>query len=333
MVGSMCPLVSILIPCYNAGPWIAQCIQSALDQTYEHKEIVVVDDGSQDNSLEIVRSFGDRIRVESGLNRGANVARNQLLHLSNGQWLSFLDADDYLLPQKIERQIALVNDRSELDAVYSPMLDLYPNSTVRPDPAVVEGTLHATYPFVDEDLYANYFRWNYFSTTALLLKKAAIIEIGGWNVEEPICHEHELVLRLMLAGKYFAFMPERLAVYRVQYLHSISRGAPLKTRVNRMALSDRLEAHLYSKGEMTEIRRVALAQARVITARSAYSLDPSWARLLCAKALATGPFPFPQSFNKYYIHAFRALGFGLAEILAKIGRGLSLVVSYNQSSQ
>jgi len=60
----MSPLVSILIPCYNARPWIAQCIQSAIDQTYPHKEIVVVDDGSTDGSLDVIRDFSDRIRLD-----------------------------------------------------------------------------------------------------------------------------------------------------------------------------------------------------------------------------------------------------------------------------
>jgi glycosyltransferase involved in cell wall biosynthesis len=60
----MGPLVSILIPCYNARPWIAQCIQSAIDQTYPHKEIVVVDDGSTDGSLDVIRDFTDRIRSD-----------------------------------------------------------------------------------------------------------------------------------------------------------------------------------------------------------------------------------------------------------------------------
>ena len=60
----MGPLVSILMPCYNARPWIAQCIQSAIDQTYPHKEIVVVDDGSTDGSLDVIRDFSDRIRLD-----------------------------------------------------------------------------------------------------------------------------------------------------------------------------------------------------------------------------------------------------------------------------
>ena len=80
----MSPLVSILIPCFNAEHLVGQAIESALAQTWPHKEVIVVDDGSTDASLEVIRRFDRRIRWESGPNRGGNVARNRLLELSSG---------------------------------------------------------------------------------------------------------------------------------------------------------------------------------------------------------------------------------------------------------
>ena len=94
----MSVLVSILIPCYNAERWIAQAIESALAQTWSEKEVIVVDDGSTDHSLEVIRQFDGRISWETGLNRGGNAARNRLLELARGEWLQYLDADDYLRP-------------------------------------------------------------------------------------------------------------------------------------------------------------------------------------------------------------------------------------------
>jgi glycosyltransferase involved in cell wall biosynthesis len=314
----MRPLVSILIPCYNAAPWLAKCIESALEQTYRYKEVIVVDDGSRDGSLDIIRRFEGRIRWETGPNRGANATRNRLMALSSGEWLSFLDADDYLLPHKVEKQVDLVYERRNVDVVYSPCFDLYDD----PERGADGGDLLATYPFVDEDVFANYFRWTCFSTTALLFRASAIADVGGWN-ENAVCHEHELILRLLFAKKQFALMPERLAVYRVQYLNSISRSSPLRTRMDQMALSDRLEADLAAKGEMTENRRIALAQARILAARSAYSLDKNFSRRICAKALSMGPFVRPQPINKYYWYALQTLGFDFAELLAKVSRGLA----------
>src|SRR5260370_4039681 len=97
-------LISILIQYLNAERWVGQAVESALGQTWAEKEVIVVDDGSQDGSLDVIKSFGGRIRWETGPNRGGNVARNRLLELARGEWLQYLDADDYLLPLKIERQ-------------------------------------------------------------------------------------------------------------------------------------------------------------------------------------------------------------------------------------
>ena len=101
----MLPKVSILIPCYNSERWLAQAVESALSQTYPNKEVIVVDDGSTDTSLKIIKGFGDLIHWETQKNQGGNATRNRLLELSTGQWLQYLDADDYLLPEKIGQQI------------------------------------------------------------------------------------------------------------------------------------------------------------------------------------------------------------------------------------
>src|ERR1700734_3340325 len=101
----MSPLVSILIPCFNAKQWIAQAIESALQQTWPEKEVIVVDDGSTDGSLGVIKRFEGRVRWETGPNRGGNQARNRLLELARGEWLQYLDADDYLLPDKVALQM------------------------------------------------------------------------------------------------------------------------------------------------------------------------------------------------------------------------------------
>ena len=117
----MTPLVSILVPCFNAKQWVAQAIESALAQTWPEKEVIVVDDGSTDRSLDIIKSFGDRIRWETDRNRGANVARNRLLELARGDWLQYLDADDYLLPEKIEQQMGFLATNPSADIVFGPV--------------------------------------------------------------------------------------------------------------------------------------------------------------------------------------------------------------------
>jgi glycosyltransferase involved in cell wall biosynthesis len=102
----MTPLVSILIPAYNAERWIAETIRSALGQTWPNKEIIVVDDGSADQTLRIARQFEpERVRVVTQPNQGAAAARNMAFSLSQGNYIQWLDADDLLSPDKVNDQM------------------------------------------------------------------------------------------------------------------------------------------------------------------------------------------------------------------------------------
>ncbi|MBF2000278.1 MAG: glycosyltransferase family 2 protein [Synechococcales cyanobacterium M58_A2018_015] len=111
------PLASIIIPCYNAENFVAEAIQSALNQTYDHVEVIVVDDGSTDRSIEIIRSFGDQVQLETIDHQGACAARNRGLQLSQGEFIQFLDADDVLLPNKLAVQVPILQS-GQADLVF-----------------------------------------------------------------------------------------------------------------------------------------------------------------------------------------------------------------------
>jgi glycosyltransferase involved in cell wall biosynthesis len=102
----MKPLVSLLIPAFNSEKWLGDCVESALAQTWPRKEIIIVDDGSQDATLRIARSYaGPNVQVATQENRGASAARNHALSLAQGDYIQWLDADDLLAPDKIARQM------------------------------------------------------------------------------------------------------------------------------------------------------------------------------------------------------------------------------------
>jgi glycosyltransferase involved in cell wall biosynthesis len=102
----MTPLVSILIPAFNAEKWIGDTIKSAIGQTWPRKEIIVVDDGSSDRTAEVARQFSSTdVLVETQQNQGAAAARNRALSLSQGDYIQWLDADDLLSPDKVAQQI------------------------------------------------------------------------------------------------------------------------------------------------------------------------------------------------------------------------------------
>src|SRR5687768_7346886 len=94
------PSASVVIPCYNAARWIGGAIESALAQTVP-VEVIIVDDGSDDESLDRVRAFGNAVQLLALDHRGGNFARNTGWRAAHGEWVQFLDADDYLEPPKI----------------------------------------------------------------------------------------------------------------------------------------------------------------------------------------------------------------------------------------
>lgn len=107
------PKVSILIPCYNAQPYLTDCINSALNQSYSNIEIIMIDDGSSDKSLQIANNFP--IKIYSQINKGQSYTRNKLFEMSTGEWIQYLDADDYLNKDKISKQLNLFQLKYKLN--------------------------------------------------------------------------------------------------------------------------------------------------------------------------------------------------------------------------
>jgi len=108
------PLVSIIIPLYNAGPYIAETLESAIQQTWLHTEILVVDDGSTDDGFEVARQYESKtVKVMHQQNQGPAAARNHGLKLARGKYIQFLDADDFLSPDKIEAQMSRLEKNPE----------------------------------------------------------------------------------------------------------------------------------------------------------------------------------------------------------------------------
>src|SRR2546426_5696457 len=116
----MKPLVSILIPAFNAQQWIADTMKSAIGQTWQRKEIIVVDDGSTDHTLAIARQFAsERVSIVTQDNQGAAAARNKAFSLSHGDYIQWLDADDLLSPDKVAQQMQAAGQARDRRALFS----------------------------------------------------------------------------------------------------------------------------------------------------------------------------------------------------------------------
>jgi glycosyltransferase involved in cell wall biosynthesis len=303
------PLVSILIPCYNAERWIGQCLESALAQTYSPVEIIVVDDGSADRTADELRRYGDRIRYELARHSGANTTRNRLLDLATGGWLQYLDADDYLLPDKIAGQVKFLNKHDRhADVIYSPAI-------FRDEVRGLEYTLQIE-PV--DDVALHYIQWGPFCTHGMLLRRRTLTDVGGWKADQPVCQEHEMLLRLLQAGKRFEFFNNPACVYRLHGGAQVSGNNQLLTLRTKMQLTDSLEEHLDLHKRKTTRHRRALFAARGEAARVAYQRQPEYARRLMLRAVSNGHYWVWSSpaLPLHYQIALRTLGFDRAENLA-----------------
>lgn len=106
-------LVSIITPAYNAGKWINDCIKSVLQQTYKNWEMIIVDDNSQDNTLDIIKEFeyDSRIKyIKNEMNLGVANSRNKAINNAQGRYIAFLDSDDIWHPEKLEKQLEFMNE-------------------------------------------------------------------------------------------------------------------------------------------------------------------------------------------------------------------------------
>lgn len=312
----MNPKVSILIPCYNAEMWIAQAIESALKQTYPNKEVIVVDDGSTDKSLEIIKSFGDSIRWETGSNQGGNVARNRLLELSTGEWLQYMDADDYLLLDKIKKQVQYLSQVPQSDIVYNPSILEYHQQ---------DKTWQEILPIPEpHDPWILLARWYLPQTGSPLWRKQAIIDVGGWKVDQPCCQEHELYLRLLIAGKRFEYFGETGSVYRQWSEETVCKKNKPETYRRRLEITDKAEIYLEKTGQLTQERQNAINQAKFECVRLIWLFDRVWAKEIFNKIkLRDQKFvPSGNAAPTSYRMIYKLFGFSIAEHIAEIKRFL-----------
>jgi glycosyltransferase involved in cell wall biosynthesis len=172
MADPMTPLVSILIPAYNAAPWVADAIRSALAQTWRPIEIIVIDDGSSDGTFAALRPFASpNVRVATRTNRGASATRNEAFDLCQGEYIQWLDADDLLLPDKVALQMAAARSAGP-EVLLSSAWDRF---YFRPERA----------KFIARPLWQNLSPIQWLQTK---LEFGDYIALNSWLISRELCH-------------------------------------------------------------------------------------------------------------------------------------------------
>jgi Glycosyl transferase family 2 len=207
----MKPLVSILIPCYNAEAWLEETLESALAQTWENKEIILVDDGSKDRSLEIATGFESRrVKVISQSNRGASAARNRALQECQGDFIQYLDADDLLAPNKIELQVQILRDKNCEFVASGEWGRFYKTPS---EALFVPQPLWKDMSPIDWLICAWEGHWM-MHPSAWLVPRNIADKAGIWNENLSLNDDGEYFCRIVLAGKGVKFCQDAKSYYR-----------------------------------------------------------------------------------------------------------------------
>jgi glycosyltransferase involved in cell wall biosynthesis len=214
----MQPLVSILIPLFNAERWIGDALESALAQTWQNKEIIVVNDGSTDRSAEIAQRYESEIlKIITQENHGCSAAKQTAIENCNGDFIQYLDADDLLSENKIEAQMKVLSDAPEKVSVCRTVF-------------FYDGEDHATREAPDEwylydtddpaefliDLYGGNGRAGMISSNAYLTPRTVAKKAGGWDltISPSPDEDGEYFCRVVLASAGIRFVPTAFNYYR-----------------------------------------------------------------------------------------------------------------------
>jgi glycosyltransferase involved in cell wall biosynthesis len=309
----MNPLVSIIIPCYNAERWIAEAIESALAQTYSPVEVIVIDDGSTDNTLKIVQSFGNpKIKWETGTNQGGNVVRNKGFGLSKGEYIQWLDADDYLLPEKIEHQAAYLQ-RTGCDIVYGDWRHQFheENDHIWLGDIKESGN--------QEDILEALLSGWWAAPLAYLMKREIVEKIGGWDEKLRAGQDRDFWLRAAIAGAKFSYQSGCHSIYRRYGNVTVSTKNRKVWCDYHGKILEKSLALLQEKKLLNDTYKMALAKSHFHLARNYFVVDKISYRYQMDAVKKLDPC-FRSNESLFYNIFARVLGFNFAENIAVFKR-------------
>ncbi len=250
----MRPLVSILIPAYNAEQWITESVQSALAQTWQRKEVIVVDDGSTDRTSDVVRRFGTQVRLVSTTNQGLSAAVNNAYRVCQGDYIQELDSDDILLPDKIERQLGALRPgdtkRTLLSSPWAPFFyrtrhAQFVNTSLCQDLSPVEWILRK----MGENLHMQNATW--------LVSRELAEAAGPWDANLRYDQDGEYFVRVIAASDGIRFVPGTGVYYRATGSASISSIG--NSGVKRESLLRSMKLHMQYLHSLEASERVSKA--------------------------------------------------------------------------
>lgn len=203
------PLVSVIVPSYNHSKYIEECVESIVNQTYSNYELIVIDDGSTDNSVEILERLQNKYNFQLVVqeNIGLTKTLNKALSLSSGKYISIIASDDYWKTEKIKYQIECLENNLEVKLCFTDVIYVDGNSKMIDRRSYQERGVKLLQTFEDVLLNAK------LPPASLMFKRSDLEKIGGFD-ETLKVEDLDLWLNILKEGGYAKIIPEKLAFYR-----------------------------------------------------------------------------------------------------------------------
>jgi len=243
------PKVSVIVPTYNRASWLEETLRSVVSQTFKDFELIVVDDGSTDNTSQIMQSFPDAQYFSMGKNSGVSKARNLGLDYAKGEFICFLDSDDLWDERKLEVQLHWMKNNIDSQVCYTN--EIWIRNGVRVNPM----NKHRKYT---GDIFRYCLALCIVSPSSVMLRKELFDKVGNFDESLPACEDYDLWLRI--AVKYaFHFIEEPLIIKRGGHADQLSRKYWGMDRFRVSALKKLLEENSLDK-EKLQLTRAALVK-------------------------------------------------------------------------
>jgi glycosyltransferase involved in cell wall biosynthesis len=199
--------VSVVVPTYNGEAYVGEALQSILRQSHPPFEVIVCDDGSTDDTAEVVGSFEGRVRLIHQANQGVSAARNRAARTARGEFLAFLDQDDLWEPDLLETQVALLESRRDCVLVYG-------DSLVVDSSGKVSGRRSSFLTYREGRVFEELLGGNFIPIETVVVRAPLFREQGGFNPRWKYLEDYELCLRLARIGSIL-YTPRPIARYRI----------------------------------------------------------------------------------------------------------------------
>ncbi|MGB3797326.1 MAG: glycosyltransferase family A protein [Alteraurantiacibacter sp.] len=303
---------SILVPVYNAQATLRATLDSALALGGPDTEILALDDGSSDDSWNVLQDYAGRIEVARQENTGGCAARNRLLEMSAAPFVHFLDADDIVDPGRNQQQRVFLENHPEIGVVTDTLRLFY-------DDPHEDGELFAPQ---GSDWWISLIRHRIPFTSSALWRREAIEAVGNWDESLPSGQEYDLYFRMLKQSIGIAHLDLAKTRYRMPSRNAPPKRDPARTLLLEAAFLHRVEAHLLLENALTKPRRSALAGKRLQLARKLAQCDRQAARQLAAtlgraEIAALSP---QEGLPRTYLACAALLGFDMAETVADTAR-------------